>query len=134
MRIEPRLRFAAREAARWELPDPREAEVVVGVGMGLKRRENVAYAVELAEPLGGAVDATRNVVHAGRPSPHPPPHCELVEAGSARVFLMRWMVYVGERGWPSADVVISTAETEVLIGDRLAGNLGVVYSAWVGEA
>jgi hypothetical protein len=48
MRIEPRLRFAAREAARWELPDPREAEVVVGVGMGLKRRENVAYAVELA--------------------------------------------------------------------------------------
>jgi hypothetical protein len=47
---------------------------------------------------------------------------------------MRWMVYVGERGWPSADVVISTAETEVLIGDRLAGNLGVVYSAWVGEA
>jgi electron transfer flavoprotein alpha subunit len=65
MRIEPRLRFAAREAARWELPDPREAEVVVGVGMGLKRRENVAYAVELAKLLGGAVAATRNVVHAG---------------------------------------------------------------------
>jgi hypothetical protein len=42
---------------------------------------------------------------------------------------MRWMVYVGERGWP---VVISTAEIEVLIGDRLAGNLGVVNSAWVG--
>jgi hypothetical protein len=41
-------------------------------------------------------------------------------------------VYVDERGWPSADVVISTAETEVLIGDRLAGNLGVVNSAWVG--
>ncbi|MFZ8837925.1 MAG: FAD-binding protein, partial [Pyrobaculum sp.] len=93
-RSEPRLRLAAREAARWELPDPREAEVVVGVGMGLKRRENVAYAVELAKPLGGAVDATRNVVHAGWPSPHPPPYCELVEAGSARVFLMRWMVYV----------------------------------------
>jgi electron transfer flavoprotein alpha subunit len=65
MRIEPRLRFAAREAARWELPDPREAEVVVGVGMGLKRRENVAYAVELAKLLGGAVAATRNVVLAG---------------------------------------------------------------------
>jgi hypothetical protein len=47
---------------------------------------------------------------------------------------MRWMVYVGERGWPSADVVISTAETEVLVGDRLAGNLGVVNSAWVEEA
>jgi hypothetical protein len=42
------------------------------------------------------------------------------------------MVYVGERGWPSADVAISTAEIEVLIGDRLAGNLGVVNSAWVG--
>jgi electron transfer flavoprotein alpha subunit len=46
-------------------PDPREAEVVVGVGMGLKRRENVASAVELAKLLGGAVAATRNVVHAG---------------------------------------------------------------------
>jgi hypothetical protein len=30
--------------------------------------------------------------------------------------------------------VISTAEAEVLVGDRLAGNLGVVNSAWVGEA
>jgi hypothetical protein len=47
---------------------------------------------------------------------------------------MRWMMYVGVRGWPSADVVISTAEAEVLIGDRLAENLGVVNSAWVGEA
>jgi Electron transfer flavoprotein, alpha subunit len=65
MRVEPRLRFKAREAARWELPDPREAEVVVGVGMGLKRRENAAYAVELAKLLGGAVAATRNVVLAG---------------------------------------------------------------------
>ncbi len=65
MRIEPRLRFAAREAARWELPDPREAEVVVVVSMGLKRRENAAYGVELAKLLGGAVAATRNVVHAG---------------------------------------------------------------------
>ena len=46
-------------------PDPREAEVVIGVGMGLKRRENVAYAVELAKLLGGAVAATGNVVHAG---------------------------------------------------------------------
>jgi hypothetical protein len=44
---------------------------------------------------------------------------------------MRWVVYVGERGWP---VVISTAEIEVFIGDRPAGNLGVVNSAWVGEA
>jgi hypothetical protein len=47
---------------------------------------------------------------------------------------MRWMVYVGERGWPSADVMILTAEIEVLIGDRLAGNLGVVNNAWVREA
>jgi hypothetical protein len=47
---------------------------------------------------------------------------------------MRWMVYVGERGRPSADVMISTAEAEVLIGDRLAENLGVVNSAWVREA
>jgi hypothetical protein len=30
--------------------------------------------------------------------------------------------------------MISTAEAEVLIGDRLAENLGVVNSAWVGEA
>jgi len=30
--------------------------------------------------------------------------------------------------------VISTAEKEVLIGDRLAENLGVVNGAWVGEA
>jgi hypothetical protein len=44
---------------------------------------------------------------------------------------MRWMVYVGVRGWPSANVIISTAEIEVFIGDRLAGNLGVVNSAWV---
>jgi len=65
MRVEPRLRFKAKEAARWELPDPREAEVVVGVDMGLKRRENVAYAVELAKLLGGAVAATRSVVLAG---------------------------------------------------------------------
>jgi hypothetical protein len=40
---------------------------------------------------------------------------------------------VCERVWPSADVVISTAEAEVLIGDRLAENLGVVNSAWVEE-
>lgn len=57
--------LTAREAARWELPDPREAEVVIGVGMGLKRRDNVACAVELAELLGGAVAATRNAVPAG---------------------------------------------------------------------
>jgi hypothetical protein len=30
--------------------------------------------------------------------------------------------------------MILTAEIEVLIGDRLAGNLGVVNSAWVKEA
>jgi hypothetical protein len=30
--------------------------------------------------------------------------------------------------------VISTAEIEVLVGGRLAGNLGVVNSAWVREA
>jgi hypothetical protein len=46
---------------------------------------------------------------------------------------MRWTVYVDERGWPSADVVISTAETEVLIGDKLAGNLGVVNSPGSGR-
>ncbi len=40
-------------------------------------------------------------------------------------------MYVGERVWPSADVVISTAEAEVLVGDRPAENLGVVNSAWV---
>ncbi len=65
LRVEPEIRFVGREAARWELPDPRDADVVVGVGMGLKRRENVAYAIELAKLLGGAVAATRNVVLAG---------------------------------------------------------------------
>jgi len=30
--------------------------------------------------------------------------------------------------------MISTAEIEVLIGDRLAGNLGIVNSDWVREA
>jgi len=61
----PRIRPKSRRPTRLDWPDPQEAEVVVGVGMGFKRRENIAPALELAKILKAAVAATRNVVLRG---------------------------------------------------------------------
>ena len=66
-------------AGRWVDPDPdgaghpggrreryslEDAEIVVGVGTGLGRRENLKLARELAEVLGAAIAATRRVTDA----------------------------------------------------------------------
>ena len=44
--------------------DLEDADIVVGVGTGLERRENVKLARELAEVLGAAIGATRRVTDA----------------------------------------------------------------------
>jgi electron transfer flavoprotein alpha subunit len=41
-----------------------EADIVVGVGTGLERRENLKLVRELADVLGGAIGATRRVTDA----------------------------------------------------------------------
>lgn len=60
-----RISILARRPVDIGLPDLEGAEVVIGVGRGLKRRENVELAIALAKKLGAAVAATRNVVLAG---------------------------------------------------------------------
>lgn len=65
VRLEPRYRPMARRPVELGFPDPQEASVVVGVGMGFKRAENLTPALELARLLGAAVAATRPVVLRG---------------------------------------------------------------------
>jgi hypothetical protein len=69
----------------------------------------------------------------------PPPTASLIEVGTAggpiRVFFVRDAVEVwvlaGDReiGPRTADVIISATETEVLISDKLAEDLGIVLIA-----
>jgi len=69
----------------------------------------------------------------------PPPTASLIEVGTAggpiRVFFLKdavevWVV-ASERevGPRTADVIISATETEVLISDKLAEDLGIVLTA-----
>lgn len=54
--------FAEREAAG---PDISKASILVAVGRGVRGKENLALAEDLAEVLGGVVAATRPVVDQG---------------------------------------------------------------------
>ncbi|MEM1597784.1 MAG: FAD-binding protein [Pyrobaculum sp.] len=65
IKARPRMRTTSRTPRASEWPDPQEAGVVVGVGRGFKKPENLKPALDLAKALGAAVAATRNVVLAG---------------------------------------------------------------------
>ena len=66
----------------------------------------------------------------------PPPEAELIEVGTAggptRVYLVRraaevWVITSNRVVGPvGADIVISSVEQEVLISDKLGGDLGIV--------
>jgi electron transfer flavoprotein alpha subunit len=70
-RRKPESRHLASRVRRLDfIPDEEdqplsEAEIVVTAGRGIKRKENVAMIERLAEAMGGAVGATRDVVDRG---------------------------------------------------------------------
>jgi electron transfer flavoprotein alpha subunit len=60
-----KAKMVTRGESRGEDVNIEDAEILVGGGRGLGKKENFTLAEELAESLGGAVAATRAVVDAG---------------------------------------------------------------------
>src|SRR5919106_1491686 len=60
-----KAKMVTRGESRGEDVNIEDAEILVGGGRGLGKKENFALAEELAESMGGAVAATRAVVDAG---------------------------------------------------------------------
>ncbi|BES80587.1 electron transfer flavoprotein subunit alpha/FixB family protein [Pyrodictium abyssi] len=59
---EPRIKVTAVEPKKHEAVNIEAAEVVVGVGRGFRKKEDLAMAEELAQILGGVVGGSRPVV------------------------------------------------------------------------
>ena len=59
------VRFTGYEAAQKKELDLGRADVIVSVGRGIGKKENISLAAALAEALGGELGATRPVVDAG---------------------------------------------------------------------
>jgi electron transfer flavoprotein alpha subunit len=59
------MQFVGYEPAEKKDVDLTKAEVIVGVGRGIGRKENMAVVADLAKALGGELGASRPVVDAG---------------------------------------------------------------------